>query len=122
GVDRAGGVRRPIPWHAVEEGLAASTALVAGALQAFDGVDCVGISGDEPMIRSPPMLVVGLTGGIGAGKSAVSRLLAERGAVVLDADVVAREVGEPGGPPSDPLGDRLGNGALPAAGRVVQPA
>ena len=37
------------------------------------------------------MLRVGLTGGIGTGKSAVSRLLAERGAVVIDSDVLARE-------------------------------
>ena len=40
--------------------------------------------------------MVGLTGGIGSGKSAVSRLLAEHGAVVVDADLVAREVVEPG--------------------------
>ncbi len=39
---------------------------------------------------------IGLTGGIGSGKSAVSRLLASRGAVVVDADLVAREVVEPG--------------------------
>jgi dephospho-CoA kinase len=39
---------------------------------------------------------VGLTGGIGAGKSEVSRRLAARGAVVIDADAVAREVVEPG--------------------------
>lgn len=44
------------------------------------------------------MLKVGLTGGIGAGKSAVSALLAERGAVVIDADKIAREVVEPGTP------------------------
>ena len=44
------------------------------------------------------MLTVGLTGGIGSGKSAVSRLLAEHGAVVIDADLVAREVVEPGTP------------------------
>jgi dephospho-CoA kinase len=43
------------------------------------------------------MLVVGLTGGIGAGKSSVARLLIERGAVVIDADAVAREVVEPDG-------------------------
>ncbi|WP_130796657.1 dephospho-CoA kinase [Streptomyces otsuchiensis] len=42
------------------------------------------------------MLTVGLTGGIGAGKSTVVRLLAEHGAVVIDADVVAREVVAPG--------------------------
>lgn len=40
--------------------------------------------------------MVGLTGGIGSGKSAVSRLLAEHGAVIVDADLVAREVVEPG--------------------------
>lgn len=38
------------------------------------------------------MLIVGLTGGIGSGKSAVSRLLAAHGAVIIDADLVAREV------------------------------
>lgn len=42
------------------------------------------------------MLRVGLTGGIGAGKSEVARLLAERGAVVIDADQLARAVVEPG--------------------------
>lgn len=42
------------------------------------------------------MLTVGLTGGIGSGKSAVSRLLAGHGAAVVDADLVAREVVERG--------------------------
>lgn len=42
------------------------------------------------------MLKVGLTGGIGAGKSEVSKRLAARGAVVIDADKIAREVVEPG--------------------------
>jgi dephospho-CoA kinase len=41
---------------------------------------------------------VGLTGGTGAGKSTVARRLAERGAVVVDADVLAREVVGPGTP------------------------
>jgi dephospho-CoA kinase len=44
------------------------------------------------------MLRVGLTGGIGSGKSTVARLLAERGAFVVDADTLAREVVEPGTP------------------------
>ncbi|CAL9394510.1 Dephospho-CoA kinase [Streptomyces sp. enrichment culture] len=44
------------------------------------------------------MLSVGLTGGIGAGKSEVSRLLVECGAVLIDADRIAREVVEPGTP------------------------
>jgi dephospho-CoA kinase len=43
------------------------------------------------------VFIVGLTGGIGAGKSAVAALLAERGAVVIDVDAVGREVLEPGG-------------------------
>ncbi|MFJ3216167.1 dephospho-CoA kinase [Kitasatospora sp. NPDC086801] len=42
------------------------------------------------------MLKIGLTGGIGAGKSEVSRLLAAHGAVIVDSDVIAREVVEPG--------------------------
>ncbi|WP_101782930.1 dephospho-CoA kinase [Nonomuraea indica] len=42
------------------------------------------------------MLKIGLTGGIGSGKSEVSRRLAARGAVVIDADRIAREVVEPG--------------------------
>jgi dephospho-CoA kinase len=43
------------------------------------------------------VLIVGLTGGIGAGKSEVAGLLAERGAVVIDVDAIGREVLEPGG-------------------------
>jgi dephospho-CoA kinase len=42
------------------------------------------------------MLLVGLTGGIGSGKTTVARLLAERGAAVIEADRLAREVVEPG--------------------------
>lgn len=44
------------------------------------------------------MLKVGLTGGIGSGKSEVSRLLESYGAVIVDADKIAREVVEPGTP------------------------
>ena len=54
------------------------------------------------------MLVVGLTGGIGAGKSAVADLLEARGAVLVDADEVARAVVEPGGPAYQPVIDRFG--------------
>jgi len=64
------------------------------------------------MIRSPGMLVVGLTGGIGAGKSTVSRLLAERGAVILDADLIARQVVEPHGPAYQRVVDRFGSDVL----------
>jgi dephospho-CoA kinase len=47
-------------------------------------------------VSEPRTILVGLTGGIGAGKSTVARLLADRGALVLDADVAAREVVAPG--------------------------
>ena len=58
------------------------------------------------------MLAVGLTGGIGAGKSAVADLLVDRGAVLIDADQVARDVVAPGGPAYQPLIDRFGTGIL----------
>lgn len=54
------------------------------------------------------MLVVGLTGGIGSGKSTVSTMLAERGAPVVDTDTVARQVVAPGGPAHDALVARFG--------------
>jgi len=44
------------------------------------------------------MRLIGLTGGIGSGKSTVARMLADRGAAVVDADLLAREVVEPGQP------------------------
>jgi len=58
------------------------------------------------------MLVVGLTGGIGAGKSTVSQLLAGRGAVVIDADLIARQVVEPDGPAYQGVVDRFGKEVL----------
>ena len=68
------------------------------------------------------MLVVGLTGGIGSGKSTVSALLAQRGAVVLDADVFARQVVEPGAPAHAAVVERFGPGVLLADGRIDRPA
>ena len=55
---------------------------------------------------------VGLTGGIGSGKSAVSRLLQERGAVVVDADLVAREVVAVGTPGLQAVVDAFGSDVL----------
>jgi dephospho-CoA kinase len=68
------------------------------------------------------VLAVGLTGGIGTGKSTVAVLLEERGAVVVDADLIAREVVEPGGAAYGALVDRFGAGILDADGRVDRPA
>lgn len=58
------------------------------------------------------MYLVGLTGGIGAGKSTVARLLGERGAVVIDADQLAREVVEPGTGGLAEVVDRFGGQVL----------
>ncbi|MFD8520610.1 dephospho-CoA kinase [Streptomyces capillispiralis] len=67
------------------------------------------------------MLTVGLTGGIGAGKSEVSRLLVECGAVLIDADRIAREVVEPGTPGLAAVVDAFGEEVLAADGRLDRP-
>jgi dephospho-CoA kinase len=68
------------------------------------------------------MIVVGLTGGIGSGKSTVSALLRDRGAVIVDADLIARQVVEPGGPAYQPVVDRFGPAILDEAGRLDRAA
>lgn len=65
---------------------------------------------------------LGLTGGIGSGKSTVARLLAERGAVIVDADEIAREVVVPGGSAYAPLVQRFGEGVLASDGTVDRAA
>jgi dephospho-CoA kinase len=68
------------------------------------------------------VLLVGLTGGIGAGKSTVADLLAKRGALIVDADEVARAVVEPGQPALAKLVDRFGAGIVGADGRLDRTA
>ena len=68
------------------------------------------------------MLRIGLTGGIGSGKSTVSALLAERGAVIVDADRIAREVVEPGTPGLAAVVKAFGDGVLAADGSLDRPA
>ncbi|MFH9470076.1 dephospho-CoA kinase [Streptomyces clavifer] len=68
------------------------------------------------------MLKVGLTGGIGAGKSEVSRLLVSYGAVLVDADRIAREVVEPGTPGLASVIETFGPGILAADGTLDRPA
>lgn len=68
------------------------------------------------------MLRIGLTGGIGSGKSTVARLLAARGAAVVDADEIARQVVVPGGPAYAPILDRFGQGVLASDGTIDRPA
>ncbi|GAA1276145.1 dephospho-CoA kinase [Planotetraspora silvatica] len=64
------------------------------------------------------MLKVGLTGGIGSGKSEVSRRLAAGGAVVIDADKIAREVVEPGTPGLAEIVEAFGEGILRSDGTL----
>jgi dephospho-CoA kinase len=74
------------------------------------------------MIRCRPVLVVGLTGGIGSGKSTVARLLADKGAVVIDADRLAREVVEPGTEAYRRVVERFGPGVVAPDGTLDRPA
>ena len=68
------------------------------------------------------MLVIGLTGGIGAGKSTVSAMLRRRGAIVVDTDEVSRRVVEPGGPAHRAVVDRFGAGVVGEAGGIDRSA
>jgi dephospho-CoA kinase len=64
------------------------------------------------------MLVVGLTGNIASGKSTVSRLLSERGATIIDADVLARRTVDPGTPAHAAIVARWGNAVVSPDGTI----
>ncbi|HEX6166830.1 MAG TPA: dephospho-CoA kinase [Acidimicrobiales bacterium] len=68
------------------------------------------------------MLVIGLTGGIGSGKSTVSALLAAKGAVVVDADAIVRDVQRPGTPVFAAMVERFGPGIVAADGTLDREA
>lgn len=68
------------------------------------------------------MLIVGLTGGIGAGKSTVARLLAERGAQIIDVDELGRRVLAPGGRAQAAVGTAFGPQIIAADGTIDRPA
>jgi dephospho-CoA kinase len=70
----------------------------------------------------PCVLRIGLTGGIGAGKSTVAQLLVQRGAVLVDADRLAREVVEPGTPGLAAVVEAFGDRVLAADGSLDRPA
>ena len=65
---------------------------------------------------------VGLTGGVGSGKSTVAKLLAERGAVIVDADAIAREVVEPGTTGYDLVVAEFGDAVVGPDGALDRPA
>ncbi len=64
------------------------------------------------------MRVIGLTGGIGSGKTTVARLLKELGAVVMDADKIGHELLEPGGQAYQAVADAFGKQVLETSGQI----
>lgn len=66
--------------------------------------------------------LIGLTGGIAAGKSTVARRFAELGAIVIDADRIAREVVEPGEAALEEIAERFGDKVLQTDGSLDRPA
>lgn len=68
------------------------------------------------------MLVIGLTGGIGSGKTAASDYLATKGITIVDADVVAREVVAPGEPALEKIAERFGSEVLSQDGSLNRAA
>ena len=68
------------------------------------------------------MILVGLTGGIGSGKSTVSELLSRRGAVIVDADAITREVQLPGSPVLAELAEAFGPEVISADGSLDRAA
>lgn len=68
------------------------------------------------------MILVGLTGGIGSGKSTVSAALAERGAIIVDADAIVRDVQQPGSPVLAALAERFGQQVIAADGSLDRAA
>ena len=73
------------------------------------------------MSREGP-LRIGLTGGIASGKSTVAAMFAELGVPVVDTDVIAREVVEPGAPALDEIRDTFGTGVIAADGSLDRAA
>jgi len=67
-------------------------------------------------------VIVGLTGGIGAGKSAVAKLLGKRGATIIDTDVIAREVVEPPSPVLDAIEREFGARVIGPGGALDREA
>ncbi|MCO8126634.1 dephospho-CoA kinase [Acidimicrobiia bacterium EGI L10123] len=68
------------------------------------------------------MLVLGLTGGIGSGKSTVSALLEAKGAVIIDADRIVRELQQPGEPVFEAMVEAFGDGIVAADGTLDRQA
>ena len=73
---------------------------------------------DAPGLSTPPRLRIGLTGGIGSGKSTVARLLAGHGAALIDTDLIARQLTLSGGAAIDAIRTAFGAGLIDASGAL----
>jgi len=82
------------------------------------GVDGGDRAGTSPAPTSGPRILVGLTGGLAAGKSTVAKMLAERGATVVDADRLVADLYRPGEPGAARVRELFGPEALDTAGAV----
>jgi dephospho-CoA kinase len=71
-----------------------------------------------PRVPNNSPLRVALTGGIATGKSHVLRLIADRGVPTIDADVLARQVVQPGTPGFDAIRERFGDGVVDSQGQL----
>ena len=67
---------------------------------------------------TPPPLKIGLTGGIGSGKTRVADLLAEHGAAIIDTDLIAHQLTAPGGAAIEPLRQAFGDAMIDASGAL----
>lgn len=76
----------------------------------------------SPMKNKPSSFRLGLTGGIGSGKSTVAAMLARRGAAILDADAISRGVTLPGGAAMPAIAQVFGCGFVTAAGALDREA
>lgn len=67
-----------------------------------------------------PPLRIGLTGGIASGKSTVADMFSDLGIAIIDTDVIAREIVEPGQPALEDIRDRFGEDVIDAAGNLLR--
>jgi dephospho-CoA kinase len=81
------------------------------------GIGAAAVPSEERFV-----LLIGLTGGIGSGKSTVAALLGERGAVVIDADAITRELQEPGQPVLAAMVERFGPDIVDEGGALRRQA
>jgi dephospho-CoA kinase len=79
-------------------------------------------AGEEPMDKHGPLLHIGLTGGIGCGKTTVAHLFAAHGATIVDTDLIAHAMTLPGGAAMPAIGAEFGDAYLTADGALDRAA